>query len=68
MIVLHAIGGGSIPPEGTVMVRTIPHRKGSAIGDNRQGVGTVSKTVTGKFDSYGLRQGQKIYFCDIYIK
>ncbi len=24
---------------------------------HRQGVGTVSKTATGKFDSYGLRQG-----------
>ena len=52
MIVLHAIGGGSIPPEGTIMVRTIPHRKGSAIGDNRQGAEQVCKTSLGRFDSY----------------
>ena len=27
VIVLHAIGGGSIPPEGTRMVRTILYRR-----------------------------------------
>ena len=32
VFVLHTNGGGSIPPRGTIMVHTIPHRKGSVIG------------------------------------
>ena len=39
VIVLHAIGGGSIPPEGTK-------------GDNRQGAEQLCKSSLGRFDSY----------------